>query len=86
MIERFIPYPPEFVTLPRETLADLLAERDMTQTELALHMGRPANTISELVHGKAAITPETALQLGKVFATPADYWLTHETHYRTSLV
>jgi len=85
MIERFIPYQPEFVTPPGETLADLLEERGMTQTELALRTGRPAKTISEIVNGKAAITPETALQLEKVFATPADYWLTHEAHYRAYL-
>jgi len=85
MTERYIPYQPEIVTPPGETLVDLLEEQAMTQTELAMRMGRPTKTINEIVHGKTAITPETALQLEKIFATPADYWLNHEANYRAYL-
>ncbi len=85
MTEQRIPYNPNAVTAPGETLADLLDERCMSQAELAKRMGRPAKTINEIVKGKAAITPETALQLEKVMETPADYWLTHEAHYRAYL-
>ena len=85
MTEQRIPYNPDAVTAPGETLADLLDERCMSQAELAKRMGRPAKTINEIVKGKAAVTPETALQLEKVLETPAEYWLTHEAKYRTYL-
>jgi len=85
MTERRILYQPNEVTAPGETLADLLEERCMTQTELAKRMGRPQKTINEIINGKAAITPETALQLEKVFETPADYWIKHEAEYRAFL-
>lgn len=86
MTEQRIPYRPEAITPPGETIADLLDERCMTQTELAQRMGRPVKTINEIVNGKAAIRPETALQLERVFGVPADYWLNHEAQYRASLM
>lgn len=85
MTETRVPYVPETVTPPGATIAELLAEQGMTQKELALRMGRPQKTINEIIKGKAAITPDTALQLEKIFETPADYWLTHEAHYRAFL-
>ncbi len=86
MTEQRILYRPETITPPGETIADLLDERCMTQTELAQRMGRPVKTINEIVNGKAAIRPETALQLERVFGVPADYWLNHEAQYRASLM
>lgn len=85
MTETRILYQPNEVTPPGETLADLLEEHCMTQTELAKRMGRPLKTINEIINGKAVITPETALQLEKVFEAPADYWIKHETEYRAFL-
>jgi HTH-type transcriptional regulator/antitoxin HigA len=86
MTEQRIPYRPETITPPGETIAHLLDERCMTQTELAQRMGRPVKTINEIVNGKTAIRPETALQLERVFGVPADYWLNHEAQYRASLM
>ncbi len=85
MTETRVPYQPVSVTAPGETLADLLDEQGMTQTELAQRMGRPLKTVNQIVNGKAAITAETALQLEKIFETPATYWLNHESQYRAYL-
>lgn len=85
MTETRIKYEPEVVTAPGETLADILEERGMTQMDLARRMGRPPKTISLIVNGKAAITPDTALELQRVLETPAAYWLNHEAHYRAYL-
>ena len=46
-------------------------------------MGRPANTINEVVNGKKAITAETALQLEAVMPEiPARFWPNLETDYQ----
>ena len=79
------PYTPDTVSPPGETLADLLDERHMTQAELATRTGRPAKTISEIINGKAAITPETAIQFERVLGTPAAFWLAREQRYREFL-
>ncbi len=78
-------YQPTTVSPPGRTLADLLEERGMSQAELARRMGRPEKTISEIVNGKAAITPETALQLESVFDVPAGFWIAREANYREFL-
>lgn len=54
-------YHPDTISPPSETLEELLEEREMTQAELAERTGRPTKTINEIIQGKQAITPETAL-------------------------
>lgn len=78
-------YTPDYVSPPGETLEELLEEREMTQAELAERMGRPKKTISEIINGKAAITPETALQLERVLSIPASFWNNRERDYREAL-
>ncbi|HSL84614.1 MAG TPA: HigA family addiction module antitoxin [Thermoanaerobaculia bacterium] len=75
-------YKPESVSLPGETLQEVLDERQITQAELAERMGRPKKTINEIVQGKAALTPETALQLERVLGVPAGFWNNLERNYR----
>ena len=78
-------YMPDYVSPPGETLLETIESRGMTQAELAERTGRPHKTISEIIKGKAAITPDTALQLEKVLGVPASFWTNRETQYRESL-
>lgn len=78
-------YSPTEVSPPGETLRELLEERGIPQAELALRMGRPRKTISEIINGKAAITHETALQLELVLGVPASFWSSRERSYRAYL-
>lgn len=78
-------YLPDYVSPPGETLLDALEERGMRQKELAERMSRPEKTINEIVKGKNAITPETALQLEKVLGIPANFWIQREAHYQEYL-
>src|SRR6266581_132260 len=75
-------YSPDTVSMPGETLQELLDERGMTQKDLANRMGRPIKTINEIVKGKAQITPETAVQLERALGLPAAFWNEREAHYR----
>lgn len=78
-------YQPQTVSPPGDTLAETLEELEMSQAELARRMGRPTKTINEIVQGKAAILPETALQLENVLGIPASFWMAREMVYRTAL-
>ena len=78
-------YMPDSVSPPGETLIETLERLEMSQTELAKRMGRPIKTLNEIIKGKAAITPETALQLEKVLRIPARFWNNRERLYRESL-
>lgn len=78
-------YKPDHVSIPGETIHDLLTQNNLSQAELAERMGRPKKTINEIIAGKTAITPETAIQLERIFRMPASFWLTREAKYRAFL-
>jgi addiction module HigA family antidote len=79
-------YTPDFVSPPGETLAEILEERNMSQSELAQRMGRPKKTINEIIKGKAKITIDTSLQIQLALGTPASFWIERERLYRESLI
>lgn len=67
---------------PGEILEEALEERRMSQAELARRMNRPLKTINEIIRGKAAITPETALQLELAVGISARFWNNLERNFR----
>src|SRR5712671_4222175 len=78
-------YEPDDVSPPGVTLQETLDALQMSQAELAERMGRPKKTINEIIKGKAAITPDTALQLETVLGVPASFWNNRERLYRENL-
>ncbi len=82
MTERDQEFLPLYAVPPGETLEELLSDRQITQTELAMRMGRPLKTINEIVQGKAAITSDTAFQLERVLGVSASFWTDLERQYR----
>lgn len=78
-------YSPDWVSPPGHTLQDILDEKGLSQAELARDMGRPLKTINEIIKGKSAITPETAIQLEEEGLGTADFWVRREALYRLSL-
>ena len=78
---------PDVAIPPGEYPAEEIKERGISQKELARRMGRPLNAINEIIHGKKAITAETALQLEEVMPEiPARFWLNLETDYQLTRV
>lgn len=75
----------DWAVAPGEMLVEILAERGITQAELARRMARPLKTISEIANGKAAITPDTALQLERALGVSASFWNGAEARYREAL-
>lgn len=70
---------------PGEYIRETLHHLGMTQQELANRMGRPYQAISEIIHGKKALTEKTAHQLEAVLDKPASVWLNLEHSYRYNL-
>ena len=75
----------QVISPPGDTLAEIIDMKGISQADLAVRMGRPLKTINEIIKGKAAITPETAIQLERVLGTEADFWLERENKYRLEL-
>jgi HTH-type transcriptional regulator / antitoxin HigA len=78
-------FQPDYAVLPGETVHETISALGITQAELAERTGRPRKTINEIIRGKAAITPETALQFEKVLGVPASFWNALEQQYRAAL-
>ncbi|MDP3204235.1 MAG: helix-turn-helix domain-containing protein [Hydrogenophaga sp.] len=85
MTETLHRYSPTEVSPPGDTLRDLIEERALSQAELARRLGRPAQTVNEIVAGKKEITEDTALELERVLEVPAHFWLAREARYREYL-
>lgn len=70
------------LTTPGEVLnEEFLLPLGVTQYRLARDIGISPRRINEIVHGKRAITPDTALRLGKYFGVSAQFWLNLQTRY-----
>jgi HTH-type transcriptional regulator / antitoxin HigA len=76
---------PNWVVAPGEILLEALQDRGMSQSELARRTARPVKTINEIINGKAAITPETAIQLERALGISARFWTGAESTYRAAL-
>ncbi len=70
---------------PGEVLEEELDARGMTQKELAARLGKPVQAINEIIRGKKAITPDTAIGLGKVLGIGPHFWNMLEADYRMAL-
>ena len=67
----------EYVTTsPGEMLArEFLEPLGLSQNQLAMNIHVPATRIGEIVRGKRAITPDTALRLARFFGNSPEFWL-----------
>ena len=66
---------------PGEHLAEELKELKMSAAELARQLGVPTNRVTEILHGRRAITGDTALRLAHFFGTAPEFWLNLQSLY-----
>jgi addiction module HigA family antidote len=72
-------------THPGEVLLEeFLKPLGISQNKLALDIRVPGTRILEIVHGRRAITPETALRLARYFGTSPEFWLNLQQNYDLS--
>jgi len=75
-------YAPDYAVHPGEILGERLAAYGMSQAELAGRIGMSTKTLSQIVNGKAPVTPETAIQLERVLGVSARLWTALDANYR----
>ena len=66
---------------PGEHLAEFLEELEISQYRLATAIHVPPRRINEIVHGRRAVTADTALRVGKALGTTPEYWLNLQRMY-----
>ncbi len=62
-------------------LEDFLKPLSMSQYRLARAIGVPPRRINEIVHGKRAISPDTALRLSRFFGLSDGFWIGLQARY-----
>ena len=67
---------------PREILMEeFLTPMGITQYRLAKDISVAPRRINEIVHGKRAISADTALRLARYFGTSERFWMNLQTRY-----
>ena len=62
-------------------LEEFLKPMGISQYRLAKDISVPPRRINEIVHGKRAITADTALRLARYFGNSAQFWLGLQMDY-----
>ncbi|HXI84443.1 MAG TPA: ImmA/IrrE family metallo-endopeptidase [Verrucomicrobiae bacterium] len=78
-------FQPDWASAPGDTIADILAERDLSPAEFAQQIGQSLELAGELLSGHAKITTETAGQLETVLGASAAFWMARESQYQEDL-
>lgn len=77
-------FTPDYAVHPGETLEGTLESSSMTQAELSRRTGLSRKTINGIINGREPITPDTAIQLEKVFRVPVRFWLNLQRNFEES--
>jgi len=62
-------------------MEEFLRPFELSQYRLAKDTSVPPRRINEIVHGKRAITADTALRLARYFGNSEHFWLNLQTRY-----
>ncbi len=66
-------------------MKEFLDPMGITQYRLAKDISVAPRRINEIVHGKRAITADTALRLARYFGTSEKFWMNLQTRYDMEL-
>ena len=67
-------------------LEEFLKPMGISQYRLAKDINVPARRINEIVHGKRAITPDTALRLSRYFEMSERFWINLQARHDLEVI
>ena len=71
---------------PGRILKRELAARGLSAAALALKLRIAPQRVQEIVAGRRAISPETALRLGRFFGNEPEFWLAMQASYDLAML
>lgn len=71
---------------PGRILKRELEARGLSAAALALKLRIAPQRVQEIVTGKRAISPETALRLGRFFGNEPEFWLAMQASYDLAML
>ena len=76
----------DLIIHPGETIADVLEERGITQSELASSAGVSPAYVSNVIAGKKGISANLARGLEYAIGVPKSFWLNLQANYEAELL
>lgn len=76
---------PDWTSAPGDTIADILAECDLSLIEFAQRMGHTPEQARVLLQGRATITIGIARQLEQVLGASVEFWMSRDFQYRRDI-
>lgn len=77
----------DMVSTPGEILKEeFLEPLGISQYKLAQAIGKPQSAVSDVIHGRRAITPEMARLLGEALGTTTEFWLALQATYQAKVI
>ena len=76
---------PEWVSVPGETIEDLLEERGWSKKDFATRMGLTPKHVGDLTMGRVQITADVAERLSRTLGSTPTFWLTRDAQYQAAL-
>lgn len=74
-------------THPGEVLEEeFIKPMGISRHKLAMDTHMPATRVGEIVRGRRAVSPDTALRLARYFGTSPEFWLNLQQQYDLSVV
>jgi len=73
-------------THPGAILKEELAVRGLSANRLSLDLAVPSGRIVEILNRKRAVTPDTALRLGRYFGNAPQFWMNLQVQYDLAVV
>jgi addiction module HigA family antidote len=70
-----------FPVHPGGTLRDEIDARGLTIRGLAESLGVSLGRVSDILHERRAISPDTAVRLGRFFGNGGDFWMGLQAQY-----
>jgi len=75
-------YRPDYATSPGEILEETLDALGIKKKDFAESCGLSAKHVSQIISGKASVTPDTAIRFERVLGIADDVWNNLEANYR----
>lgn len=75
-------FAPDYAAHPGEYLAEVLETRSIKRKDFAERCGISEKTVSLIIHGKAPVEPETAIQFERVLRISSSIWNNMQANFR----
>lgn len=78
-------FSPDWVSAPGDTIAEILAERNLSSTDFAVRIGCTPTEARDLLAGRMAITIDLASRLSRLLGASPEFWMARDYQYHENV-